>query len=397
MAYKGLSRRDFISKSTLGLLTTGLHLPLLRAGQEKQKQSYKFIYRTLGRTKLRIPIVSFGVMNSDSPDLIRKALDMGIKHLDTAHGYLRGNSEKVIGQIVQERNCRDKVYISTKVFLPRDREKEVFLPEANEEKFNEQLNISLQRLRTDYVDILYLHNIPTVEMVNYEATMKALEKAKKAGKARFIGFSAHTNEPAVIRAAVKAKIYDVVLSGYNFMKEYREELKQAIKHAADNGVGIIAMKTQCGAHINKKTEVNHAAALKWVLNDENVCTAIPGMTTFEQMDLNISVMSSLELTAAEKREIELTSMIKGTYYCQDCRSCIPSCPKRVMIPTLMRAFMYAEGYGNIEQARATIAELPERHSLALCNSCSSCVATCRHGIDIHNRILSLMDRGFAYC
>jgi aryl-alcohol dehydrogenase-like predicted oxidoreductase len=50
-------------------------------------------------------LVSFGVMNSDSPDLIRKALDLGMKHLDTAHVYLRGNSEKVIGQIHENVVC----------------------------------------------------------------------------------------------------------------------------------------------------------------------------------------------------------------------------------------------------------------------------------------------------
>jgi hypothetical protein len=397
MANKGISRRDFIGKSTLGLLTTSLHLPLLRAAQQKQQQDYKIIYRTLGRTKLKIPIVSFGVMNSDSPDLLRKAIDMGITHLDTAHGYLRGNSEKVIGQIVEERNCRDKVYIATKIYLPREREKGVFLSEANEESFNEQLNISLERLRTDYLDILYIHSIYTTEMVNYEPAMRALENAKKAGKARFIGLSVHTNEPEVIRSAVKAKIYDVILTTYNLMQEHKEEVGKAIKYAVENGVGIIAMKTQCGARINEKMDVDHAAALKWVLQDENVCTTIPGMTTFDQMDLNFSVMNNLELTAAEKREIALTSMLKGTYYCQNCRSCVPSCPNKVMIPTLMRAFMYAEGYGNIEQARATIAELPKQNNLSVCQNCSSCVATCKNGIDIHGRILSLMGRGFAYC
>ncbi len=56
-------------------------------------------------------------MNSDSPDLIRKALDMGIKHLDTAFLYLRGNSERVIGQVLEETGKRKDVYIATKIWL----------------------------------------------------------------------------------------------------------------------------------------------------------------------------------------------------------------------------------------------------------------------------------------
>jgi hypothetical protein len=126
MANNGISRREFMGRTGLGLVSTGLGLPLLKTGCVSRDQSY----RTLGRTKLRIPVVSFGVMNSDSPDLIRKALEMGIKHLDTAHGYLRGNSEKVIGEVLNETGKRDRVYVGTKMRLARDREKGVFLSEG---------------------------------------------------------------------------------------------------------------------------------------------------------------------------------------------------------------------------------------------------------------------------
>ena len=397
MAIKGINRREFISRTTLGLLSSSLVVPYFKVSRILRNQPNKIIYRTLGRTKLRIPIVSFGVMNTDSPDMLRKALDMGIKHYDTAHGYLRGNSEKVIGEVMEETGSRDKVYIATKISLPRDRQSGTFLPEANEENFNKFLNISLQRLRTDYVDILYLHGVSSVKMVNYEPTMRALEKAKQSGKARFIGFSVHNNEPEIIRAAVEAEIYDVILTSYNFMQKHREDVKKAIKYAAEKGVGIIAMKTQCGGRINEKTDINHQAALKWVLNDENVCTTIPGMTTFEQMDLNFSAMSNLALSEQEKRELQLASMLQGTFYCQNCHSCIPSCPNNVEIPTLMRAYMYAEGYGNLYQARATVAELPRQRSLNVCLNCSSCLASCRYGIDINQRLQSLIGKGLHWC
>jgi hypothetical protein len=123
MANNGMKRRDFFGKAAAGLVTTGLSLPLLNAGTTEQKELNKFVYRTLGRTKLRIPIVSFGVMNSDSPDLLNRALDAGVNHLDTAHGYLRGNSERVIGEVLERRGGRDKVYVATKMYFARDREK----------------------------------------------------------------------------------------------------------------------------------------------------------------------------------------------------------------------------------------------------------------------------------
>lgn len=399
MAHKNMNRREFIGKTAFGLCSASLGLPFLGACQTAQKQSYRVISRTLGRTDLRVPIVSFGVMNSDSPGLLKKALDIGIKHFDTAHVYLRGNSEKVIGEVLGETGRREQVYIGTKIRLARDREKNVFLTEDNTpepgatiENFNNQLETSLERLRTDYIDILYLHSCYSPEMVTFEPMMQALSRAKESGKARFIGITTHKNEGDVIRAAVDTGIYDVIQTAYNYMQEEKEEIKNAIRYAAENGVGIVTMKTFGGNRVqaDKSIEVNHEAALKWVLNDENVCTTIPGMTTFAQMDLNFRAMSNLTLTEGERRDLQLTSMLRGTLYCQNCRTCIATCPHQVEIPTLMRAYMYAEGYGNLVHAGITLGELQEQHGIHMCRNCTACTASCRNGIHIEKRLKSLL-------
>lgn len=79
MGVEGIDRREFIVRTALGLITVGLGVPPVRAASTQLGKSPKIVYRTLGKTELRIPLVSFGVMNSDSPDLIRKAIDMGMK------------------------------------------------------------------------------------------------------------------------------------------------------------------------------------------------------------------------------------------------------------------------------------------------------------------------------
>lgn len=405
MSEKDINRREFVGKTSLGFFSTAIGIPLLPTNNVDQDKKHKIIYRTLGRTKLQIPIVSFGVMNTDSPDMIKKALDMGIKYLDTAHGYLRGNSEKVIGNVLEETGKRKDVYISTKMRFARDREKKMFLlkgnarePGATEENLNKQLALSLKRLRTDFVDILYIHSCYSPQMVTFEPLMKALVKAKESGKARFIGISSHMNIPEVIKAVVESKIYDVIVVSYNFLQKDGDDVKKAIGYAARKGIGIVAMKTQGGNNLSEdlKIKINHKAALKWVLNDENVCTAIPGMTTFSQMDLNFSVMSDLPLSDKEKQDLQLGYMMEGPLYCQNCRSCIPSCPQRVEIPNLIRAYMYAEGYGNLIQAAMTVEELPQNRGLDACANCSSCIATCRHGINIKNRVMALIENGFYF-
>jgi len=394
-----MKRRDFLGKAALGVVSTGISLPLLGNSTFAASQPHKITYRTLGRTGLRIPLVSFGVMNSDSPDLLNQALDMGVKHLDTAHLYLRGNSERVIGEVLEQRGDRDKIYIGTKMRLARDREKGVFSlegtdrePPATEENLFKQLEISLKRLRTDYVDILYLHSLYTTKMVTYEPLMNALVKVKKQGKARFIGTSTHHDEPNIIRATVDAEIYDVVLTAYNYVQKHKEEVKKAIGYAAKNGVGVVAMKTQGGRRLQEESEfeIDHKAALKWVLTDENVCTAIPGITTFEQLDTDFSVMNAPMLSRAERISLEQAANLQGKIYCQNCRSCIPSCPNRVEIPNLMRAYMYAKAYGNLSQARSTIAEVPLNKGLDMCQKCPSCSADCQTGINIGRRVHSLL-------
>lgn len=401
MAVEGINRREFIIKTALGLITAGLGVQPLKAASEEIGKSPKMVYRTLGRTGLSIPVVSFGVMNSDSPDLIRKALDMGIRHLDTAHVYLRGNSEKVIGRILEERKCRNEVYVATKMLFARDREKKVFVREgggrylgATESNFNKQLETSLKRLRTDYVDILYLHNCYSPLMSTHEPMMDVFAKAKASGKARFIGITTHSNEPETIRAAADAGIWDVILTSYNFMQKHKEEVKKAVEYSAKKGLGVIAMKTLGGVKLNreKTVEVNPAAAIKWVLNDPNVCTTIPGMTTFEQMDLDLSVMRDLSLSEEEKRDLKISSMLGEPLYCQQCGSCVPSCSRGVYIPALMRAYMYAEGYGNLIESEWTIDALPAENSLQACRGCGKCTATCRYGIKITDRLNFLIAR-----
>jgi len=399
---KNMKRREFIGKAAFGLFSAGLATPFLKKEIASQEKEPKIIYRTLGRTNLRIPIVSFGVMNSDSPDLIKRALDRGVTHLDTAHGYLRGNSERAIGEVLERSGNRDKVYVATKMRFARDNRKAVFLlrgsarePGATEENLFEQLETSLQRLRTDYVDILYLHSCYSPQMATFEPLMNALVKVKKQGKARFIGVSTHSNAADVVRASVDAEVYDVVLAAYNYVQEDREEAKKAFQYAAEKGVGVVAMKTQGGRRLQQDpdVEINHQAALKWVLNDQNVCTTIPGMTTFEQLDLNIGVMSDLALTEKEQRDLQMAAAMRGTLYCMNCRSCVPTCPQGVEIPKLMRSYMYAKGYGNYIQAGTTIAELPEKQGLDVCRECSQCTASCRRDINIGSRVKSLIAEG----
>ena len=382
MKKSSLKRRDFLKVGLAGLVTTSAAGLILADGKKKTKEDKEpqppggrkegFIYRRLGKTGIVLPVVSMGVMNSDNPELVRAALDSGLVHLDTAHGYQRGRNEEMIGKVLKGRS-RDSFFIATKV--------------KENEKFAEMLDLSLQRLGLDYVDILYLHNLSSRSNVLASENLEVMEKAKKSGKARFIGISTHGNEPEVIRAMLEAKIFDVVLTGYNFRKDYIRDLDAAIAEAAATGMGIVAMKTLAGAFWDKlRTKpINTKAALKWALNNPNIATAIPGMTTFDQLKTDLEVVKDLHLTPEELYDLKMgeTGNLTGLY-CQGCQRCLPQCVKGLPIPEMMRAYMYAYGYRNLEAAHELVSsfDLPDNP----CSGCENCSVKCAFKFDVRDRM-----------
>lgn len=388
-----MKRRSFLQKGVTGLAGIGA-LGAAGAGRrllgmpEGAPGEQKFITRKLGKTGIVLPVVSLGVMNSNNPDLVRAALDGGIIHLDTANGYQRGTNESMIGKVLQGRP-RDSYVISTKVpGIPRDRNTGLFSPETKADTFLAMFDTSLKRLGLEYVDILYLHNVLKRESVVFEPLLKALEKVKAEGRARFIGVSTHGNEHEVIRAVIDTGVHDVVLSGYNFRQTNRAELDAAVADAVKKGIGIIAMKTLAGGFWDEERQqpINVKAALKWALANPHITTAIPGCTTFEQLASNLEVGKDITLTPQEIKDLKLDKTTGGLY-CQQCSQCLPQCPKSLPIPTLMRGYMYAFGYRNSDLAADLVAEAGVSGNP--CAECGSCAVRCAMRFDIKSRVTAL--------
>jgi predicted aldo/keto reductase-like oxidoreductase len=183
--------------------------------------------------------------------------------------------------------------------------------------------------------------------------MRAFEQLKKSGKAHFVGIGTHSNEPEIIRTAAESGFWDIVLTSYNFRQTHREDIREALSQATDAGLGVVAMKTQAGVYWDRTRlrKINMKAALKWVLQDENVHTTIPAFSNFEEMQVDLSVMEDLSLTPEESRDLKLgTDLGIAGLFCQQCRQCQPQCPAGLEIPRLMRAYMYAFGHNKPHKA-----------------------------------------------
>jgi predicted aldo/keto reductase-like oxidoreductase len=369
-----MKRRDFLRLGVLG--TTGALLGWEGLAGAAQKASGPFtfptpVFRTLGRTGLKIAIVSFGAMLTPEPEVIRVAFEHGVNYVDTARRYMNGRNEEIVARALK--GMHDKVYVATKI-VSSSRSKEDIVRDVE---------TSLKALERNHIDVIQLHSVTGRERIFEPEMREALMKLRQQGKVRFFGVTTHTNQADVVNALVDDpdRFFDTVLVAYNFKSD--GELKKAIARAAQAGIGVIAMKTQAGGY---KTDTlgpisPHQAALKWVLQDRNITAAIPGMRDMGHLREDIAVMG-MRLNLVDNLILRCYGAAVAPYYCHLCGKCEETCPRGVAISTVNRSLLYAEAYRSPELARATYGEIPLPASASSCLGCGRCTAHCVNGLDI---------------
>ena len=395
------NRRDFFKKT--GLLTAGLiSIPALAQSNSLAKPGKKkIIYRTLGNTGIKVPIVSMGVMNANNPALLKEAYNQGIRHFDTAWFYQRGKNEEMVGDVLREVKAdRKKVTISTKIYLG-DYGPNYPKGKKAKESFLKRFDESLTRLKMDYVDILYYHAVSEIEQANDPYIIEAFQELKAQNKIKHTGFSTHNYWPDLLTDAANKGFYEVVLLSINYSMANDPKTFEAMQYAAKKGIGLVAMKTQCQQDWYKSMlpsdiqkfyegQIMHTALLKWVLKHEYITTAVPGFTTFSQLTDDFTVASDLEYTGEEKQFLTDHHVVAGLQQvCHLCGKCTGSCPNGVDIPSLMRVHMYSESYGNTSMATNTLNNIPKGKNFEQCAKCDVCSARCVRNVPVAERIADL--------
>ena len=375
------NRRDFMKHLALSGTATGLGISTAvcfprRIFSEETGKSPTIAYRMLGSTGYKVSEIGFGAMNTRDSELIHAAIDTGINYLDTAHRYMRGVNEEIIGKVMNTK--RDKVFLTTKI------------PMDDPEDMIKMIETSLKRLRTDHIDLLLLHSTSKKKHLQNGDYQKVFDAARKKGYIRFVGVSTHSNQAEVLDAAVESKFWEAVLVSYNYLSFKR--VRQSIEKARKAGIAIIAMKTQrrgTGFPFHDMGDITYnQAALKWVLNDPCVDTTIPGMTTFGQLEEDLQVME-MKMTFDDTRILRhYTENLKG-YYCygvSGCTGCKDKCPKGVEINEINRCLGYAYGYGDIELAHDNYRVLPRLNRIDICAECDECTVRCVNDLNLTENI-----------
>ncbi len=374
-----LNRRNFLrlgAVATAGFASTSSRIAT--ASNVKSEDSKNPIMRKLGKTGINVPIVSMGVMRADNPNLLNAAYNLGITHFDTAHGYQDGRNEEMVGNFFKDKP-RDSFVIATKINPKR---------EDSVERFLEMLDISLERLQMDYVDILYLHAVGDREYLFNENFLEALRIAKEQGKTKHIGFSTHHKMADLINAAVDREFYEVILTTYNFRFEDNDEMNNALKRAHEAGIGLVGMKNMAGGFLDEERTkpVNGRAALKWALKNPYMHTCIPGIVSYEMLTENWSVANDIDLTPAEKENLQLANNEPGMF-CKGCDGCEGQCPYDLPVSDLMRSYMYNYAYAYPAKARETVVSLGVSDDP--CAECAECSVECKEGFDVRTKITNI--------
>jgi len=253
-------------------------------------------FRRLGKTGLELSVVGFGAQRTRDPDLIRYALDQGMNHIETAWGYgagLPGNSCECIGKATKGK--RDAVILSVAYSAG--------VPSDSKGALPIQFEQTLRDLGTDHIDVFLWHH-PEINSDDREWTLEENQavvtsgpdvdqmlKWKQEGKFRWCGITMHDQQEAWLKLVADSPLYDVAVVAFNYKSPKR--VIRAVEEAAGRGVGLIAMKTQSPSYLGGEKlgdAPDHRKALEWVLSKNYVTAAIPGMTTRDQADLNLSVM-----------------------------------------------------------------------------------------------------------
>ena len=262
----------------------------------------------------------------------------------------------------------------------------------------EHLNKSLERMKTDHVDLLFMHGISKIDVLTPEVKAWA-EKMKAAKKIRFFGFSTHSNMAELLNEAPKLGWIDGIMMTYNYRLMHTDAMKSAVDACAKAGIGLTAMKTQGGGPVSTDSEeelrlagrflqkgmTQFQAKLKAVWENEQIaaiCSQMPNLTL-----LTANTQAALDgrmLTAGDWSALRNHADATSSAYCAGCAmNCESAAGCGMGIADAMRVMMYHTSYGDTHQARVAFMELPEpvRASLATMNLAEASRA-CPRGIDV---------------
>ncbi len=322
-------------------------------------------YRVLGKTGLRISRMGFGgipiqrIDAEGTKELIRKLHAAGVNYIDTARAYTV--SEEYLGYALE--GIRKDFVLATKS------------PAKTRAAMAADIDTSLEKLCTDYIDLYQIHNPSAAaldEILAPGGALEALFEAKKAGKIGHIGITLHTVE--LFKRALEFEWVETIMFPYNIVETQAEEL---IRECTARNIGFIDMKPLAGGAIDDAT-----LALRFIVSNPDITVVIPGMAAPEELEQNLAAVS--DLTPISSEETEKMQRIRdelGTQFCRRCNYCAP-CTEGIPISVQFLLEGYYTRYNLQDWARKRYAALEKNASD--CIDCGVCETRCPYELPIRD-------------
>jgi len=356
------SRRDFLK--TTGAAGIGLLAASAVPASLCAQDAGRVPTRPFGKTGANVAILSLGGM-FDIPNnqlMLRQAVKWGVTYWDTANSYEGGNSELGIGKYFAK--------------YPEDR-KGIFLVTKSTawtlKGMTEHLNLSLERMRTDWIDLFFVHSVRSISSMDKDMR-KWGEKAKAEGKIRFFGFSTHSNMEECLLGAAPLGWIDGIMMTYNYRLMQTDAMRRAVDACAKAGIGLTAMKTQGGGQVLTRGEeeikmggrflqggfTQGQSKLKAVWENPqiaSICSQMPSMALLSEN--TAAAVNKTRLSAVDRGALDRYAQASAAGYCAGCTwICESAVAAAVPVGRVMRYLMYCRDYGNRGFARSRFRALP---------------------------------------
>jgi len=330
--------------------------------------------RPFGNAGINVPILSFGgsLDTSLSMLVLRQAFKWGVTYWDTANTYMGGRSEKGFGKyLIKYPQDRPKVFLVTKSHA------------WTLKGMSQDLDLSLERMKTDYIDLYFLHSVRRTDQLDNEIKSWA-EKKKAEGKIRLFGFSTHSNMEECMLGGSKLGWIDGIMMTYNYRLMHSDDMRRAVDACAEAGIGLTAMKTQGGGQVqtDSETELKLAgrfvengftdaqAKLKAVWENPNIasiCSEMPNMTIL--MANAAAAKDKTRLSSLDKELLHQNAQETRSAFCAGCADlCESAVAANIPIGDVMRYLMYARSYDNPHRACRRFRKLPPDLRLQMSNA-----------------------------
>lgn len=419
-----LNRRNFLRNTSLGFLGAGLlgNKGFASPIQDQENELPKIKeYRTLGRTGFKVSDISSGMISNES--VLKALLKSGVNYIDTSERYGGGNSEKLIGKCLKDFD-RKKIFITTKVWS-----RPAF---TTTEDVIGRVRKSLERLQTDYIDCLMIHEATDSKIVKNEYFHSAMDQLKAEGKVKYVGISCHGHNwrddiptesmEQILGTAIDDGRFDALLLVYNVINH--PEGNHILERCMKKYIGTTVMKSnplakmEAGKLYFEKMEKDSIPIPKWmtdmidkfeiysdqlrdyakenklksedellrdiaipfVLENSKVSTVLYSFLNFSDIE-SVIPLSGKKLTAQGRTILDHYVKNYGILNCHiGCNICESECPNNVPINTILRYNYYFTNKQREKYAIQKYQELPGGKP-DLCLNCEGyCEQACPYGV-----------------